>query len=100
MDYFKELEDLKKELKDLKKELKEKYIKKNEKFKKGDIIQGITGIIKVEKIDLDIFEKYKNINFIYTGTPFKKIKNKLLRTKQTIKSITDYNNLKRIKSDE
>ena len=88
-DYFSKIEKYKEKL-------KQKFIHKNSRFKKGDFVQGTLGIIKITHMKLQIIEKHKSIEITYIGVPYKKIKNELLRTKQYIKEMTDYGNLKKL----
>jgi len=59
--------------------LRQEYINKNAEFKIGDFIYNITGIIKINKVGYDMFRDFPEI--IYYGYRYKKVKGKVLRTK-------------------
>ena len=75
-------------------DLRQKYIIDNAKFKVGDFVGNVTGIIKVEKIHSDLFRG--DINIIYSGYRYKKIKGSLYRTKDNKISNLNEDNLKLI----
>lgn len=77
--------------------LRNDYVEKNRKFNVGDFVFNVTGIIKVEKISYEIF--FNNIEIVYSGYRYKKIKGKLSRTKdKKISSIWESYNLKLLKN--
>ena len=51
------------------------------KFKIGDFIYNVIGIIKIEAISYNIFEKFETINIVYRGYRYKKVYDVLSRTK-------------------
>ena len=74
--------------------LREEYISKKAEFKVGDFIYNVTGIIKINKIGYDLFRGVPEI--IYYGYRYKKVKGKVLRTKD--KRISDLrSNVKKLK---
>lgn len=70
-------------------ELRKKFVKENAKFKKGDFIYNVTGIIKVEKIDYSVFRD--TIEIVYSGYRYRKCKGMLYRTKYKKISELRYN---------
>lgn len=78
-----------------KQELQQKYVDSNAKFKVGDFIENVCGIIKVEEIDYTMSFDIPHI--VYKGTAFRKEKGKLIKTKQKTKKIlNEYGGLKKI----
>ena len=75
------------------KQLQDNYIKDNSPFKVGDYIYNITGMIKVDQIKLNY---YNNLEFIYIGLKYKRIKGVVSRTKDKAlyKMINDLHLLK------
>jgi len=71
------------------------YVLNNAKFKVGDFIRNVTGIIKVDRIDYDMMRGEPQI--IYYGKRYKKLHGKLLRTKDKKESSLRENSTRKIK---
>jgi hypothetical protein len=69
--------------------LRTNYAKENAKYKKGDFIKNVTGIIKIDSIGYNTLHNTTDIT--YTGYPYKMIKGILTRTKDTKKRTLVYN---------
>lgn len=75
----------------------QKYVEENARFKIGDIIGNVIGILKVEKISYNVSEQFRNIEIVYQGRRYKKNKGVLSPTKNNAyHEITDYNNVLKI----
>lgn len=63
-------------------DLKLKWVEANKRFVKGEYIQNITGIIRVERIG---YQEYPNgsLEIYYIGTPYKRLRGKILPSKST-----------------
>lgn len=73
--------------------LRANYIKDKSKFNVGDFIYNVTGIIKVDKITSERF--LNDIEIIYQGYRYRKIKGELVRTKSnSISSMWESHDLK------
>ena len=59
--------------------LSQKYVEENAKFKPGQFIYNITGIIKIETIGYSMFDNMPDIK--YYGYRYRKLHGKLIRTK-------------------
>jgi hypothetical protein len=71
----------------------QRYVEENARFKIGDIVGNIIGILKVEKIIYRVHERFKSIEIAYKGRRYKKNKGVLSPTKNNPKhEITDYDN--------
>lgn len=60
-------------------ELRRNYVEQNKKYNIGDYIYDITGIIKINSVGYKAFNH--NIEIIYYGYKYKKIKGVVSRTK-------------------
>ncbi|MCK9416807.1 hypothetical protein M0Q97_09140 [Candidatus Dojkabacteria bacterium] len=73
--------------------LRTEYVEKNKKFNVGDFVFNVTGIIKVDKVSYEIF--FDNIDIVYSGYRYKKVKNEISRTKdKKISYMWESHNLK------
>lgn len=73
--------------------LRTEYVEKNKKFNVGDFVFNVTGIIKVEHIGYVLF--FDNVQIIYYGYRYRKVKGEILRTKDNqISSLNESHNLK------
>lgn len=61
--------------------LQNNFARNNAKFKVGDFIGNVCGIIKVDKITGKIMQYNKSVHIIYHGLRYKKIHGVLSRTK-------------------
>lgn len=78
--------------------LRTEYVEKNKKFNVGDFVYNVTGIIKVDKINYEIF--FDNIEIVYSGYRYKKVNNEILRTKdKKISSMWESHNLKLLRNN-
>ena len=59
--------------------LRNEYVESNKKFNIGDFVFNVTGIIKVDKIGHEKF--FNNIEIVYTGYRYRKVKGEFIRTK-------------------
>ena len=79
--------------------LRTEYIEKNKKFNIGNFVFNVTGIIKVDKVSYEIF--FDNIEIVYSGYGYKKMKGELSRTKdKKISSMWESHNLKLLRNNE
>lgn len=78
--------------------LRTEYVEKNKKFNIGDFVFNVTGIIKINKINYEIF--FNNIEIVYSGYRYKKVKNEISRTKdKKISSMWESRNLKLLRNN-
>lgn len=79
--------------------LREEYVNINKKYKHGDFVGNVTGIIKVEYITYTIFND--DIEITYIGYRYKKIKGVLYRTKvKKLCELWETHDLVKIDGDE
>lgn len=69
-EYDSKLAELHKEFDLQRKELAEEFAFSNAKYKEGDILEGSTGIMKVEKLRCNII--YDKVDVLYVGYELKK----------------------------
>lgn len=76
--------EMMKDYKDAKKRIINSFLKKKSKFKKGDFIYNVLGVIKVEEITSSYSPKYnvESVHIIYKGYAYRRDKGRLLRTKE------------------
>jgi len=83
--------------------LRTKYIESNAEFKVGDFIYNVTGIIKVEKVDLWIWDRdghTKDIEVEYWGYKYRKSNGVLYKTKNYNKELSKLgDNVKKVEYD-
>jgi len=78
--------------------LRTEYVETNKKFNIGDFVFNVTGIIKVDKVSYEIF--FGDIEIVYFGYRYKKVKGKLSRTKdKKISSMWESHNLKLLRNN-
>lgn len=71
----------------------QRYVEENARFKIGDIVGNVIGMLKVEEITYKVHEKFQSIEIVYKGRRYKKNKGVLSPTKTNPShEITDYNN--------
>jgi len=74
-------------------QLRNDYVEKNRKYNVGDFVYNVTGIIKIERVGYEVF--WNNIEIVYYGYRYKKLKGELLRTKDNkLSCISESNGLK------
>lgn len=79
--------------------LKQEYVESNKKFKVGDFVGNVTGIIKVEYISYTDFSD--DIEITYIGYRYRKEKGVLYRTKdKKLHNFWESHNLVKIDGEE
>jgi len=83
--YLREYKELKADFELEKYKLRKKYTSEMARFKVGDFVGNVTGIIKIDNVTCDV-HKDGTLSVVYTGLRYKKIKGKLERTKSCWKT--------------
>lgn len=78
-----------------KQELQQDFVDSNAKFKVGDFIESVCGIIKVEEVTYSTCFDIPHI--LYRGYSYRKNKGRLIKTKQkTKKALNEYGSIKKV----
>ena len=76
-----------------------KYVNKNTKFKKGDFVYCVLGVIKIENVKWSSF--FEDIQISYEGPKYRRDKGKLIRTKSVPRDeFIDYGNIIKLNISE
>jgi hypothetical protein len=96
-DYHSHVRQINKEHSDKYQMIRKNYLSANAKFKEGDFIGCVLGIIKVETIQF-VFNANEDPGIMYSGKKYRKLQGKLIPTKTNTKGhMFDYSNPKLIK---